>query len=78
LPPARRREELERLYWDNLWGLHGALSFCRRRGIRLYRVTSGLFPLSDQKVGRDVLAGMAALLASVGRPDGVRRPLPRH
>jgi UV DNA damage endonuclease len=67
LSPARRRDALERLYWDNLGRLHGALSFCRRRGIRLYRVTSGLFPLSDQGAGRDVLAGMAALLSSVGR-----------
>jgi UV DNA damage endonuclease len=63
----RQREALEGLYWDNLGRLHGALSFCRRRGIRLYRVTSGLFPQSEEGVGREVLGGMAALLASVGR-----------
>src|SRR3712207_3681058 len=64
---AQRRRALEDLYWDNLGRLHGALSFCARRGIRLYRVTSSLFPMSDEAVGERVLAGMAANLSSVGR-----------
>lgn len=63
---ARRRELLS-LYWDNVQRIHGALSFCNRRGIKLYRVTSNLFPMSDEPIGRAVLRDLTATLSSVGR-----------
>ncbi len=64
---AQRRSTLERLYWDNLLRFQGALSFCRRHDIRLYRVTSNLFPMSDESLGISVLQGMRANLSAVGR-----------
>jgi len=67
LPEDERRAALERVYWENLDRLHGAMGFCARRGIGLYRVTSSLFPLSDEPLGADVLSEMAALLSSFGR-----------
>ena len=67
LDAERQRLELARVYWDNISRLHGALGFCHRRGIKLYRVTSGLFPMSDDPVGAAVLDGFAATLSSVGR-----------
>jgi UV DNA damage endonuclease len=63
---ARERALVE-LYWDNLSRLHWTLGFCVRRGIRLYRVTSNLFPMSDEPLGERILRGMSANLSAVGR-----------
>jgi UV DNA damage endonuclease len=67
LGEPERRAALEELYWANIGRLQWTLGFCRRRGIRLYRATSGLFPLSDEPFGAQVLSSFAALLGSVGR-----------
>ncbi|MDQ3440991.1 MAG: UV damage endonuclease UvsE [Planctomycetota bacterium] len=62
-----RRRTLAQLYWDNLARLHAVLTFCHGRGIRLYRATSGLFPMSDDPLGAAVLESLSANLSSVGR-----------
>jgi UV DNA damage endonuclease len=67
LPAGERKGVLRELYWDNLRRLHWTLGFCARRGIRLYRVTSGLFPMSDEPLGDEVLGEMAASLSAIGR-----------
>ena len=67
LPPADRHRALLEVYWDNLSRLHQMLSFCSRRGIKLYRMTSSLFPMSDEGLGTKILHEMAANLSSVGR-----------
>ena len=46
---------LRELYADNLVRLNNALDFCRERGLKLYRLTSGLFPFADDEAGADVL-----------------------
>lgn len=58
---------LSELYWNNLQRLHWTLGYCARRRIRLYRMTSALFPMSDEPLGESVLRSMGALLSSVGR-----------
>lgn len=67
LPAGERKGVLRELYWDNLRRLHWTLGFCARRGIRLYRVTSGMFPMSDERLGEEVLGEMAANLSAIGR-----------
>ena len=67
LPEDQRRRALEEVYWNNLARLHWTLTFCRREGIRLYRATSDLFPLSDEPPGIDVLQSFAANLSAFGR-----------
>ena len=67
LSAGERPGALRELYWDNLRRLHWTLGFCARRGIRLYRVTSGLFPMSDEPLGAAVLGEMAANLSAIGR-----------
>src|SRR5215218_1305749 len=67
LDEAEQRRTLESLYWDNLSRLHAVLSFCDRHDIRLYRATSGLFPMSDDPLGTAVLESLAASLSSIGR-----------
>ena len=67
LSPAARERALLQVYWDNLARLHVALSFCARHRIRLYRVISSMFPMSDEPVGERVLRSMSANLSAVGR-----------
>ena len=66
-PTRDRSLKLRELYWDNLQRLHWTLGYCARRGIRLYRATSALFPMSDEPAGRKVLESMPAMMSSVGR-----------
>ena len=46
---------LRELYAANLVRLNNALDFCSERGLKLYRLTSGLFPFADDAAGADVL-----------------------
>ena len=50
-----QKRMLRDLYADNLVRLNRALDFCDERGLRLYRLTSGLFPFADDAAGEDVL-----------------------
>lgn len=73
--PAEQKRLLRDLYTENLARLGRALDFCRARDLRLYRMTSGLFPFADDEAGADVLASLAAEVAAVGRRatrEGVR------
>ena len=67
LPKGDRHRALLEVYWDNLSRLHQMLTFCGRRGIKLYRMVSSLFPMSDEPTGYKILGEMAANLSSVGR-----------
>ncbi|NDJ22193.1 UV DNA damage repair endonuclease UvsE [Nostoc sp. B(2019)] len=64
-----RESALRELYSHNLQRLHDALSFCQENGIRLYRMSSGLFPLSDMEdeIGANILEEMSANLGEIGQ-----------
>jgi UV DNA damage endonuclease len=66
LEPAEQARVLRELYADNLARLDGALTFCLARGLRLYRMTSGLFPFADDAAGTDVLDEFADEAARIG------------
>lgn len=53
--PLEQKAMLRELYADNLSRLNRALDFCSERSLRLYRLTSGLFPFADDEAGADVL-----------------------
>ncbi|MFH7028481.1 MAG: UV DNA damage repair endonuclease UvsE [Heteroscytonema crispum UTEX LB 1556] len=69
LTVEQRESALKELYRDNLQRLFGALSFCQENNIQLYRMPSGLFPLSDmeEEIGANILEGMSADLAKIGQ-----------
>ncbi len=67
LPARQRLGHLRQLYWDNTQRFHWALGYCARRSIRLYRVTSTLYPMSDEPTGVRALKSIAMTLASIGR-----------
>ena len=64
---SAQREMLRELYADNLARLGKAIDFCRARRIRLYRMTSGLFPFADAETGAGVLEEFRAAAAETGR-----------
>src|SRR5215204_26457 len=64
--PEEQRRKLRELYAANLARLNGALDFCAGRGLRLYRMTSALFPFADDEAGFDVLEEFAEGLKGTG------------
>lgn len=66
LDPALQVTTLRDLYADNIRRLSRAIEFCSRRKIRLYRVTSGLFPQSEDPPGYDIVEELAPTIAGVG------------
>jgi UV DNA damage endonuclease len=66
LPAAERAGALRRLYADNIARARGAVDFCESQGIKLYRLTSGLFPFADEPLGAEVLGEFAGELQRLG------------
>jgi UV DNA damage endonuclease len=62
-----QREKLRELYAANLERFNNAINFCAENGIRLYRLTSGLFPFADEPYGLEVLHEFRPQLAETGR-----------
>lgn len=69
LSEAERQSTLENIYSDNLSRLDKAIDFCQQRAIALYRLPSGLFPLSDweDEIGSAVLGQLSEELARIGK-----------
>lgn len=66
LEPAERRELLAALYAENVARLEGAIDYCAARKIRLYRITSGLFPFADSEHGEGLVEPLAPEMARIG------------
>ena len=63
---GRQRAALDELYRDNVQTLFKAVDYCHARGIRLYRVTSNLFPQVDHPVGRATLESLREAMQGFG------------
>ncbi|MEJ1933473.1 UV DNA damage repair endonuclease UvsE [Nostoc sp. NIES-2111] len=65
---SERESGLREIYLHNLQRLHDALTFCQNNNIRLYRIPSGVFPLSDMEdqVGAKILEEIIADLGQIG------------
>jgi UV DNA damage endonuclease len=66
LSKREQRAALEDIYAANVATVSAALSYCWKNDIRLYRVISSLFPMSDESLGQEILREMAAELAKIG------------
>ena len=64
---TEQKRVLRELYTDNLARFDRALDYCVERGIRLYRLTSALFPFADDPSGEDVLESLGEEVGRVGR-----------
>lgn len=69
LSPAERETKLLGLYSENIRILHSAAAYCAARGIRLYRMSSSLFPMLDlagDDTGEAVLQSLNTELQAAG------------
>lgn len=69
LPPGEREAKLLDLYADNIVRVRRAAAFCAARSIRLYRLSSSLFPMFDLEgddTGRAVLDHLAPQMQEAG------------
>lgn len=64
---TEQRSILEELYHDNLRRLHTALTYCEQHGIKLYRLSSDLFPMGDDALGTQILEEMSQEMAEIGQ-----------
>lgn len=62
-----QREMLRTIYQENINRLNKAIEFCTSNNISLYRLTSGLFPFSDESIGAEILDGFTAQLSETGK-----------
>ena len=60
---AEQSQRLRELYAANASRLENAIEFCEANGIKLYRISSGIFPFSDEDLGRVVLDEFTERLA---------------
>ena len=66
LDEATQKETIKNLYRENIARLKKAVEFCLARNINLYRMTSALFPFSDETMGTEILKEFAGDLAEIG------------
>jgi UV DNA damage endonuclease len=71
---AAQAEKLRSLYGENIEILKRAIEFCTANDIRLYRMTSGLFPFSDESFGAEILEEFAPVLGEIGK-DALEKSL---
>ena len=57
---------LQTIYADNLRRLENAIEFCSTNQIRLYRLSSALFPFADDVIGEKVLEEFEAQIGLIG------------
>ena len=60
-------ELLRNLYEENTNRLDRAVSFCLENGISMYRISSDIYPFSDDEMGYEILLGIDDRLAGIGR-----------
>lgn len=66
LDESAQREKLRTIYAENISRLKKAVEFCLSKNINLYRMTSALFPFSDEAMGAEILAEFTDELAEIG------------
>jgi UV DNA damage endonuclease len=74
LDEAAQVEKLRWIYTENIARLRKAVEFCLTSDINLYRMTSALFPFSDEAMGVEILEEFADELAEIGM-DALNRKL---
>lgn len=66
LSQSQQREKLEKVYAANTERLAKAIAFCQRQNIQLYRLSSALFPFSDEPMGEELLTKFTSRLQEIG------------
>jgi UV DNA damage endonuclease len=64
---TQQAEILRNLYTENLQRLNNAIDFCLANQIKLYRITSDLFPFADTELGEKVLTELDEKILETGK-----------
>ncbi len=64
--PLQQEETLRNLYAENLRRLETGIQFCASEKIRLYRLSSGLFPFADEPIGISILLEFTEIMQAIG------------
>ena len=64
---AEQAERLRALYQENANRVRNAVEFCLGNNIKLYRISSEVFPFSDEPFGLTILQEFAEQLSETGR-----------
>ncbi len=72
LDKAAQTEKLRLIYAENIVRLRKAVEFCLANDINLYRMTSNLFPFSDEAAGAEILEESVGDLALIGTSASAR------
>ncbi len=64
---TEQQKILRNLYTENLQRLNQAIDFCRTNEIKLYRLTSNLFPFADTELGERILKEFDEELLQIGK-----------
>lgn len=64
---SEQEEMLRNLYKDNLQRLNQAIDFCLANEIKLYRITSNLFPFADTELGERILNELDEEILQTGK-----------
>ena len=67
LSETEQAEILRNLYAKNLQSLNQAIDFCLNHELRLYRITSSLFPFADTELGEKILNELNPELLQTGQ-----------
>lgn len=67
LSETEQAETLRNLYAKNLQNLNRAIDFCLNQELRLYRITSNLFPFADTELGEIILNDFNEELQKTGQ-----------
>lgn len=66
LDESAQKEKLRTIYTENIARLKKAIEFCLANDINLYRMTSALFPFSDENLGAEILENFTDDLSEIG------------
>ena len=71
-PLHEQSDILNELYLHNIGTLFKAVYFCGENNLRLYRISSQIFPFADEPVGIEVLSRLQDELRDIGKLANVR------
>jgi UV DNA damage endonuclease len=66
LPLHEQEDALREIYLHNIGTLLRAIDYCTANNIRLYRISSQVFPFADEAIGRELLSHFEAELREIG------------
>lgn len=66
LDVKQQQQKLREIYTENIDRLNKAIAFCQRESIKLYRLSSNLFPFADTAIGKDILIEFSNKLQQIG------------